>query len=176
MRENVKLYLQMCCEQAMEDGFIVVPQPGQLCWTVKQFNWPMLDYYFQAIILSEDEKTFTLELWDTIADIGDEPKSRMTILSSSTLKELHLHLERTARAESLKQIKRLIPVWKDAATCAIERLSEGKKKILKSKIEYITESLEEIQFLIESENPNQNLEKLIQIQVEIDKTIDFLEV
>lgn len=153
----------MCCEPAMEGILVIVPEPGQLCWTVEKFNWPLLDEYFQSITLSDDESSFTLEVWNTYTD-SDFPECTSIVSSDITLKELHINLQRMAKTESVKKVAKWIPHWEKEIEAIVSDLSLEGKGFLDPRLKSVSEKLYKIRSLVNNHEKDSEVKELLDLQ------------
>jgi hypothetical protein len=171
MKKNVELYLQMCCKPAMEDKLVLIPEPGQLCWIVEKFNWPLLDDYFQSITLSDNEDSFMLQVWNTYTD-PDCPECTSVVSSDITLKELHLNLQRMAKAESIKKIAKWIPHWEKEIGAIISDLSQQGIGILDPRLKSVSEKLYKIRSLVNNHDKDSEIKELLHLQRKLGAEIE----
>ena len=138
-QKEIELYLQMCCEPSMYYSYLFDVKPGELCWSVKEFNWSLVSGRIQTITLSSD--VLRLDLWDDMSD-DRIPVCSESVSSDITLEALHIKLRDIAKTESIKVLKRfLIAYYQESFDDAVGRLSPQKREIMGFSIDRVNRDL-----------------------------------
>ena len=107
--KQVELWLLTHCKTQSNvlDWCITDPVlPGELVWIIEQFNWNLLEDFFQTVKLSPSGDRLKLQLWNN-CDCDDEiwtPLYTEEVLSNISIRELHIKLQDVARVESIKKL------------------------------------------------------------------------
>jgi hypothetical protein len=155
----------------MEGVLAIVAEPGQLCWTVEKFNWPLLEDYFQSITLSDDEKFFMLQVWNNYIH-PNCPECTSVVSSDITLKELHLNLQRMAETESIKKIAKWIPHWEKEIEAIISDLSQQGIGVLDPRLKSVSEKLYKIRSLVNNYDKDSEVKELLSLQRKLGEEIE----
>lgn len=123
LKQEVQLYLQLCCTPNMSANCIRKVNHGEISWFVKVFHWDLLCNYFQTITWKKD--ALILELWDTGCDDG-VPVHREEYPSEIDLEDLHINLQAVAKEQSRNLLNRyLLSDWKATIDKLLASISKG---------------------------------------------------
>lgn len=168
-QKEIELYLQMCCEPSMYYSYLFDVKPGELCWSVKEFNWSLVTGRIQTLTLSSD--VLRLDLWDDMSD-DRIPVCSESVSSDITLEALHIKLRDIAKTESIKVLKRfLIAYYQESFDDAVEKLSSQKRELMRFSIGSVNRDLHSLakfcEQTVEIDFVIQNVEADIQESMEL---------
>ncbi|MEG3880509.1 hypothetical protein QT972_24400 [Microcoleus sp. herbarium7] len=122
-------------------------KPGELSWSVEEFNWSLLSGRIQTITLSGD--ILRLDLWDDMSD-DREPVCSENVPSDITLEDLHIKLRDIAKAESIKVLKRfLISYYQENFDDAVKKLSPFARELWSFSIDSVNRNLQKLKLFCE---------------------------
>ena len=143
LTKEVEIYLQMCCKPSMYYSYLFDTKPGELCWSVKQFNWSLAVGLIQTVTLNNS--TLRLELWDDMSD-DRQPVSSETAFSGISLEQLHIRLHEAAKVETINRLKRFwIDSYKSDLAETFNRIPVEKRELLTFTIESVRDNIKKLE-------------------------------